>query len=380
MTTDQVNPESTDVTTDLYKAAIGVRNQDYYLRYFARFDAAGKTGVTWNWSACLASLNWLVFRKMWGLALWYVSLAITFALLIFGIGKLVFNYSEMTEMGLGVLFVLMIFVPPGLYANAAFYRFCEKRITKALVSDAGVQGACELLAKDASSSRRWYVLAVLNGVFWALLVGLLWLAPGLKVFEKMQMASSDASIPVESKPPVPVPRQLSADLPASAPAVIASTSELVAVAPAVPAASSSAPVPIAGIAEQVIASAKPAVIEEVAQPAVTLKPEPVSDTQEKPRVKTDKPVKVNKVEVAEVAGKPAQHYFIQVGAFADEGNARKVTEKLEAIGLSPVVQVIDGANGRLTQVRVGPFALRSEARKAAAKIEALGLPALFVKV
>lgn len=368
MTTDQVNPESTDVTTDLYKAAIGVRNQDYYLRCFARFDAAGKTGVTWNWSACLASLNWLVFRKMWGLALWYVSLLITFALLIFGIGKLVFNYSEMTEMGLGVLFVLMIFVPPGLYANAAYYRFCERRITKALVSDAGVQGACELLAKDASSSRRWYVLAVLNGGLLALLVGFIWLAPGLKVLEKLQvapvgLASSDASVSMETKPPVPTPRQLPADLPASAPAVITGVSDLVAVAPAVPAASSSAPVPITGMAEQVIASAKPAVIEEVAQPAVALKP-----------------VKGNKAEVAEVAGKPAQHYFIQVGAFADEGNARKVTEKLEAIGLSPLVQTLDGAHGKLTQVRVGPFTLRSEARKAAAKIEALGLPALFVKV
>ena len=162
MTTDQVNSESTDVTTELYKAVIGSTNQNYYLRCFARFDADGKTGIMWNWSACACTLNWLVFRKMWVLALWYVSLSVTFALLVFGIGKLVFNYSETIEIALGALFVLLTFVPPGLYANAAYYRFCEKKITNALVSDVGVQGACELLAKDASSGKRWYGLLAIN--------------------------------------------------------------------------------------------------------------------------------------------------------------------------------------------------------------------------
>lgn len=40
-----------------YKAVIGPKNQEYYLRHFERFDAAGKAGATWNWSAALFAFS-----------------------------------------------------------------------------------------------------------------------------------------------------------------------------------------------------------------------------------------------------------------------------------------------------------------------------------
>lgn len=45
------------------RAAIGPR-ADYYLRRWRGMDAkGGKT--SWNWPACLASLYWFLYRKMW---------------------------------------------------------------------------------------------------------------------------------------------------------------------------------------------------------------------------------------------------------------------------------------------------------------------------
>lgn len=374
MTIDQVNPESTDVTSELYKSVIGARNQAYYLRCFSKFDADGKTGMTWNWSASVLTLNWLVFRKMWPLALWYVSLSIAVALLVFGIGKLVFNYSETTELALGALFLLATSVPPGLYANAAYYRFCEKKITKALVSDVGVQGASELLARQASSGRRLAALTVLNLAFLVVLLGLLSLVPGLNVFEKLQQASSDlmssnTAAPPEIKLTIDTPARLVPAVPASASIVVAATPAVVAASAPAPVAPGSAPVPPVAATEEVISSAKAVMIEVSAPPAPALASSltPVAE-RDQPKAKANTVIK------------PVQHYFLQVGAYADEGNASKVIVKLESIGLSPVVQGIDGAKGRLTQIRVGPFDTRAQARKAAEKIEELGLPALFVKL
>ena len=53
------------VVQELYKATVGEKSQDYYLRQFARFDQAGKTSATWHWPASLSTLNWLAWRGMW---------------------------------------------------------------------------------------------------------------------------------------------------------------------------------------------------------------------------------------------------------------------------------------------------------------------------
>jgi len=45
------------------RAAIGPR-ADYYLRRWREMDAKGSK-TSWNWPACLASLYWFLYRKMW---------------------------------------------------------------------------------------------------------------------------------------------------------------------------------------------------------------------------------------------------------------------------------------------------------------------------
>lgn len=45
------------------RLALGPVNTDYYLKVFERFDDTGRTTTTWNWAACLCTLNWMLFRQ-----------------------------------------------------------------------------------------------------------------------------------------------------------------------------------------------------------------------------------------------------------------------------------------------------------------------------
>ena len=73
-------------------------------------------------------------------------------------------------------------------------------------------------------------------------------------------------------------------------------------------------------------------------------------------------------------------FALQVGAFANEENARKAQTKLQAAGFKAYLEDLETSQGKRIRVRVGPFATRDEAEKAAPQIKELGLPALLVKV
>jgi len=77
---------------------------------------------------------------------------------------------------------------------------------------------------------------------------------------------------------------------------------------------------------------------------------------------------------AEVDGR----LVVQVGAFADEGKAREVRQKLERAGLKTYTQVAETKDGKRIRVRVGPFASKADADKAASKIKSLDLPAAIL--
>lgn len=171
MTSEKVNLPATGVTAELYRAAIGPRGQDYYLRQFARFDANGKTGPTWHWPAYWSTVNWLIYRKMWVWALAYVAAPLGLALAIFGIGKLVFSYSDTTGVLLFLVLLTGAFILPGLYANAWFYTYCNEKISATLRSTHEIKDTCEALAEQASTSKRWFALASVNVAMMALLAG-----------------------------------------------------------------------------------------------------------------------------------------------------------------------------------------------------------------
>lgn len=161
MSADPFHPLAAGDTALFYRAAIGVRGQGYHLPRFLRFDEAGQTGLSWNWAASLFTFNWLVYRKMWNWALAYVGVMATAGLLVFGVGKLVFDYSSALAWMLGLWFLSAAYIVPGLYANVWLYGHYNDKISEVLRKSSGVVDTVGRLTAVAPGPRRfgWQVLA-----------------------------------------------------------------------------------------------------------------------------------------------------------------------------------------------------------------------------
>ncbi|BDT71858.1 hypothetical protein os4_13860 [Comamonadaceae bacterium OS-4] len=149
-------------TTALYRAAIGDISNGYYLPRFTRYEAADRPGLSWNWAAALNTLNWLMFRRLWQAALVYSGSVVALALLLFGIGKLVFQFSEGTQWGLLAALVALAFLAPGLGGNALYYLATRQRVQAALTKNQSVSEACEQLSKEASTRKGLIIIAACN--------------------------------------------------------------------------------------------------------------------------------------------------------------------------------------------------------------------------
>lgn len=64
----------------------------------------------------------------------------------------------------------------------------------------------------------------------------------------------------------------------------------------------------------------------------------------------------------------ARGYFLQLGAFTNEANARQLADKARAAGFNVVVQEVGGQ----VRVRMGPYAQRNEALEMQARLRAKG--------
>ncbi|QBK03625.1 DUF2628 domain-containing protein [Hylemonella gracilis] len=154
MSADPFHPLASGDTALFYRAAIGVRGQGYHLPRFLRFDETGQAGLSWNWAASLFTFNWLVYRKMWGWALAYVGSLATAGLLVFGVGKLVFDYSSALAWMLGLWFVSVAYIVPGLYANVWLYGHYNDKISNVLRKSSGVVDTVSQLTAVAPGPHR----------------------------------------------------------------------------------------------------------------------------------------------------------------------------------------------------------------------------------
>lgn len=394
MATAAPNPLASGDAAYLYRAAIGERSQDYYLRHFARFDGEGKAGTSWNWAAYWATFNWLVYRRMWGWALAYVAALIGLALLVFGVGKLVLNYSDTSAILLSLLLLTAAFVVPGLYANAWFYTHCNEKITAALNEAPEIKQAAALLAAEAPQSRRLWVLALGNAAVLALALSMLnWFQTSESALPQLAREQSGtlqpATPPAASPAPTPA---TTASAPAAEPATpVAQASpapaepEVHTPAPTTPSATPPAapePKPPVAVAARPAAppAAAPAMMPAADRPA---RPEPAAPTPEPaaaPAVQL--PAAATPPRPAPAARKPAptpQRYVwvVQVGAYAQEENARKALAQVQSLDLEAGAETF--GSQPLTRVRVGPFTSQAEADRAALRIKSLDLPALVIR-
>lgn len=149
-------------TTTLLRAAIGPVNTNYYLGIFSRFDAQDKASPSWNTAAALCTLNWMLFRRMWNAALAYSGIALTVALLVFGIGKLALHYSSEVQWALAAVYVLTLVAIPGLFGNALLFRQYRRDMAQSLAAHSELSESAAMLAARAPSRKRLMVLAGIN--------------------------------------------------------------------------------------------------------------------------------------------------------------------------------------------------------------------------
>ena len=414
------------------RLALGPVNTDYYLKVFERFDDTGRTTTTWNWAACLCTLNWMLFRQLWGAALVYVAAAEGLALIVFGVGRSFLHWPVGIELGVLGAFAVLAFAVPGLYGNAILYADVRKRIARALAASRTVPEACALLEKQASSRKRLQVLVLANVVLGlAALIAYLALSPSdvkplalepavtvAQATVAAQAASATkpvGALPVPEAegattlpmpipevttepPPAPAPQAPAAALkpaPAPAPAPVASAPLAVAQAPATTAVQKSAeppaPVPSASSTPSP-AAAKASTPKPATPPASTRAPAPAaSATATAParrdaasraaaRTKPKTPAAAaSSADTALPTVGTAPGYYINVGLFAEEANARKTQARLLNEGLPAFRQELNNSKGRRIRVRVGPYATRAQADTAAEAIRAMALDAVVFK-
>ena len=337
---------SETATTALYRAALGPVNIRHYLPVFARFDEAGRVSPGWNWAAALLTLNWLVFRQLWGIALVYVAAVEGLVLLVLGLGREWLATPSLAEWGfLGAILVLSCLIP-GVYGNAWLHADTRRRMTRAVRDAKTVREACADLAKRASSRKRLLSLMVINGVLAVAAVAAYWGLsrwvsdrPVLPTEALPAVVAPAVSTPVEPAPPAPVQPVESSP-----------------VTPSPPAEPAAGPPPV--------------------QPAEPVAPEPAPPAVPAP---VAVPAPAPSLAASPTRPDPVQSFAINVGLFADAGNADRVLTRLIDAGLPAYIQVVDSPNGQRTRVRVGPFASRALADDASARIRALGLDAVVFR-
>ena len=403
------------------RLALGPVNTDYYLKVFERFDDTGRTTTTWNWAACLCTLNWMLFRQLWGAALVYVAAAEGLALIVFGVGRSFLHWPVGIELGVLGAFAVLAFAVPGLYGNAILYADIRKRIARALAASRTVPEACALLEKQASSRKRLQVLVLANVVLGlAALIAYLALSPSdvkplalepavtvAQATAAAQAASATHSVgalpvPESEQTPAtpPTPATEATAAPVATPAPAAAVPAPVAPAPAAvapPAATVAAPKPTAPPASAPPAAAKastPATKASAPKPATpaasTRTPTAAASTPAPTRREAaSRPVASAKPKAPAAAASSADTalptvgtapgYYINVGLFAEEANARKTQARLLNEGLPAFRQELNNSKGRRIRVRVGPYATRAQADTAAEAIRAMALDAVVFK-
>ena len=410
------------------RLALGPVNTDYYLKVFERFDDTGRTTTTWNWAACLCTLNWMLFRQLWGAALVYVAAAEGLALIVFGVGRSFLHWPVGIELGVLGAFAVLAFAVPGLYGNAILYADIRKRIARALAASRTVPEACALLEKQASSRKRLQVLVLANVVLGlAALIAYLALSPSdvkplaLQPAVTVAQATAAAQAASATKPvgalpvpeaegattlPMPAPEVTTEPPPAPAPqapaaalkpAPVASAPLAVAQAPATTAVQKSAeppaPVPSASSTPSP-AAAKASTPKPATPPASTRAPAPAASatatataparrdaaSRAAARTKPKTPAAAaSSADTALPTVGTAPGYYINVGLFAEEANARKTQARLLNEGLPAFRQELNNSKGRRIRVRVGPYATRAQADAAAEAIRAMALDAVVFK-
>ena len=163
-------PSNTETHVDrspeeFYKALVGTKNLNFYLRHFSHFDSNGRVGASWHWPAFFVTVYWLLYRKMWRNALIYFFLSYIAILPIVGVA-LSAGSSAAAVIAKGYIWYLIaIFVLAPMYANALYYNHCRKIIAQTSASRDTQKRMLGKLAARGGTAKVIRIVAVVVGMF-----------------------------------------------------------------------------------------------------------------------------------------------------------------------------------------------------------------------
>ena len=376
----------------LQRAAIGPVNADYYRPILSRFETYDRGSPSWNWAACLCTLNWMVFRGMWMPALAYLGGLMLAIATLFVVTRLAAPMAPSVEWGLWAAWATLVFLVPGLFGNTWLFGHYRLRLARALSATPTVVDACQMLGWQASSRRRLIHLAVANGAV-ALAIAAVWLWPGppgqksARVDQgEVRGAGKSAAIEnaVTASPPArgAVNNTLAGDAGAYTPASTTSAPMPSATATSAPASSVSAPIAMSKVATS---RAQAPDIADIRHAAIAARSRKAHYEQTAPVAAVTAPTGQDAAPPPATAPSrtvtttPVGRYLINVGLFAQEDNARRAFERLRAAGLPATTENLQRGDNTLTRVRVGPFVTRAQADAVVLKIRALQLDAVVIQ-
>lgn len=144
---------------ELYSAAVGPAKADYYVPIFLRFDDPDGGRASWNWPAFFVTFYWLLYRRMYGIAVLYlfgfplalVLLAVVAGLML-GEGTATFVYL------IGAIAVPWIAMP--IFANAMYHSHIRGVIAKLRATAPSEEALIQRLIGRSSGSAAAVVIAL----------------------------------------------------------------------------------------------------------------------------------------------------------------------------------------------------------------------------
>lgn len=149
---------------EVWAAAIGPRNTEYYLR---RFEArlARRSLFQWNWSAFFVTVPWLIYRKMPGWALAYLLASLLAIPLMAGTIAVALSFADLdVALGIPILLInaliLAFLVVPPMFANSLYFSHCRALIRKEASRAENRETLLAKVARTGGTRAAWLIALV----------------------------------------------------------------------------------------------------------------------------------------------------------------------------------------------------------------------------
>lgn len=158
----------TDVLSQqaFYAAAVGPNHIAYYLPRFEALDRRGGVEIGWHWPAFFVTFFWLLYRRMWGMAVAYAAIPALCQIAI-SIAEPSFKFSKVF-LGMNVLFTLACILAPAFYATPLYHKWCLKIIAEAKAVTVDEKLQLVLVRQSGGVSKIWLTIFIVFTCVFAL--------------------------------------------------------------------------------------------------------------------------------------------------------------------------------------------------------------------